>query len=341
MRLDTFGLLLFLPLPLQPVAEPSSTADTLTAGPLVLEVHVSRTAHLFHVVDQVAEWSPFCHTQYRAALEPLSAEDETLLARHARLRERRGWGGGLEQTFYTAAPLDEALATGVEAGWIEAEEAELERLVLTHFAERVEHLINAERERVAEFGRRIARELRALEALAVRLAALVGRSPEPVPVFLLANPAANDFGGGFNGGRLTLEVPREADAFGTFLHELTHVFLDLRRADIEAAVRNRDAPFDTQTVNEGIAHALSPGIHHAAGAGRDPLVERVRQLEERGQELTDYDLRVHRYALALRPLVREMLTDEALTFDTFLARSIETWTVVVELELVRARTRGR
>jgi hypothetical protein len=36
----------------------------LRAGVLTLEIHASRTAHLFHVVDQISQWSEFCHHQY-------------------------------------------------------------------------------------------------------------------------------------------------------------------------------------------------------------------------------------------------------------------------------------
>ncbi len=77
----------------------------LVAGPLTLEIHVSRTAHLFHVVDQIAAWSEFCHRQYVDWFERqergLSAEDRELLRQHTAIRKQRGWGGGLEQTFYT------------------------------------------------------------------------------------------------------------------------------------------------------------------------------------------------------------------------------------------------
>ncbi len=56
------------------------------AGPLTLDVRVSRTATLFHVVDQLSLWSPFCHAQYRRYFERpdrrgLSADDLSFLAR--------------------------------------------------------------------------------------------------------------------------------------------------------------------------------------------------------------------------------------------------------------------
>lgn len=47
-----------------------------------------------------------------------------------------------------------------------------------------------------------------------------------VPVFLIVNPDDRNLGGGFNGGRLSLEIPREADPYPMFLHELMHAFLE-------------------------------------------------------------------------------------------------------------------
>ena len=38
-------------------------SEVLEAGPLKLQIYISRTAHLFHVVDQISEWSEFCHQQ--------------------------------------------------------------------------------------------------------------------------------------------------------------------------------------------------------------------------------------------------------------------------------------
>lgn len=319
------------------LAAPGATAgdgETLEAGPLRLEVHVSRTAHLFHVVDQISEWSPFCHGQYLRALEPLSAEDRALLAEHRSVRARRGWGQGLEQTFYTPLDLEDALAAGLELGHLDPRDAEVEALVLEHFAPRVEALMASDRPHLDAFRVRLRAEREALEVLARKLARLVGEAPPPVPVYLIANPAARDFGGGFNGGRLTLEVPREADALGTFLHEVFHAFLDLRRADVVRVLEGVDGRLDYQTLNEGLAHAVSPGLRHAAGQG-DPLAERVRAALRRGEGLDDYGYRVHRYALALRPLVREALDDEGLTFAALLPRAIDVWHAVAELELAR------
>ena len=56
------------------VAVPDGFAEApakINLGPTSLAISVSRTAHLFHVVDQLAEWSPFCHRQYHPYFEGL------------------------------------------------------------------------------------------------------------------------------------------------------------------------------------------------------------------------------------------------------------------------------
>jgi hypothetical protein len=319
------------------VASCQAPAEVLHAGPLRLEIHVSRTATLFHVVDQLSAWSPFCHGQYARGLDPLDAADRAQLARHRDVRTRHPFGAGLERALYTPLALDDALAAAADAGGLTWEDADTEREVLAHFAERVERLSAAESAHVEAFRARIRTELPAATELAERLEAWIGRTPEPVPVYLIANPDDHDFGGGYNGGRLTVEVPRVADAWPTFLHEVFHAFLETRRADLERAVV--DLPgLDFQTLNEGLAHALAPGLHHAGPPDSDPLAERVRALERDGRRLDDYDGRVYRYALALRPLAREALAPERAATRTFAAdleRALDAWRVLTELEASR------
>lgn len=315
--------------------------ETLQAGSLRLEVHVSRTATLFHVVDQLADWSPFCHDQYAAGMGALSEEERRLLARHRAIRARRSWGQGLEQAFYTPLELDGALLEAVAREWITQDEADTELEVLAAFAVRVERLMAAEREPLEAFRKRIEEGLADMAELAERLRVLFRSTPPPLPVYLIANPADSDFGGGFNGGRLTLEVPRAADAWPTFLHEVFHAFLATRQTDLENAVRSAQAPdtalsLDYQTLNEGLAHALSPGLLHAGPAGSDPLAERVRELERRGLGLDDYHGRVYRLALVLRPLVQEALDPDASAdpeesrFERLLARAVGAWHLLAE-----------
>src|SRR5215510_9350169 len=86
----------------------------LACGPLTLEVYVSRTAQVFHLVDQLSRWDNSCHGQYRENMS-LTDEDEAVLARYAQVRNERPWGQGLEQTFYVPLSLSEAARAGERA----------------------------------------------------------------------------------------------------------------------------------------------------------------------------------------------------------------------------------
>ena len=89
---------------------------------------------------------------------------------------------------------------------------------------------------------------------------------------------------------------------------------------------------DGQTLNEGIAHALSPGLLHSEGENADPLFRRAAEGLARGESLEKLSERYYRYALALRPLLKEALDDESQTWETFLPRAIDAWRVLVELD---------
>ncbi len=303
----------------------------LDAGPLQLKVHVSRTAHLFHVVDQLSAWSEFCHGQYRDAMKPLNAADSAMLARHAAVRAERSWGQGLEQTFYTTLSLDDAIARGIRNGWLTEAQAKVEREVFAHFAGRVDNLMAAEHKNLARFQRHLHKQLPHLRALSIKLSRFChGASPD-IPVYLMANPHDRNHGGGFNGDILTLEVPRVRDAYPVFVHEAMHAFLKAQHDRVEAAVAGVEG-LNGQTLNEGICHALAPGLLHAEGKGADPLRRSALEGLKRGDSLERSDARYRRYALALRPLLSAALDDKSQTLETFLPRAIDIWRVLVTLD---------
>ncbi len=307
----------------------------VVAGPLTVEVHVSATANLFHVVDQLSGWSPYCHAQYRRAFEGpamggLSEADRALLSRHAEVRAVRGWGGGLEQAFYTDLPLEQALERGVAAGHLTPEQVEVERAVFAGFRDRVERLVRDQSSTLGRFGERIEADREPLAAFAGRASRFFEGARPVVPVYLIANPSGTDIGGGFNGGRLALEVPTERDAYPSFLHELFHAFTATAGADLRGAAEGV-ADLDSETLNEGLAYALAPGLRHSGGKSADPLRARVADDFAAGKPLSDRYARYNRFGLALRPLLREALDDPAQTIKTFLPRAVDAWKSLKEV----------
>ena len=60
--------------------------ERIEVGRLGLDVYISRTAALFHVVDQLSEWSYYSHRQYGRAFAPLSDADRAVLEQHGSTR---------------------------------------------------------------------------------------------------------------------------------------------------------------------------------------------------------------------------------------------------------------
>jgi hypothetical protein len=290
----------------------------LECGPLVLDVHVSRTAQLFHIVDQLSAWDPHCREEYRRRI-PLTLADEKVLAPYALLRRARGWGGGLEQTLYTVWGLDEALFEGVRASRITGEEALLLRATLLHFAPRIDALLVLHREELAVFAASL--EPERLATAAKTLGRFCGVEKLSVPCFLVAGPGRR-FGGGYNGGRLVLEVPRGQDPRTVLLHEVAHAFFQTRREEI-AKVAAKTTGLDEETLSEGLAYAFAQGLHH--GGKSDPLARRVEEHRARGEGLDARrsGARFRIYALALRPVLAKSLESESLA--EFLPRAAEVW----------------
>ena len=316
-------------------APTQANEDRLEVGSLRLDVHISRTAALFHVVDQISEWSYYCHRQYGRAFAPLSDADRAMLEKHKGVRKQHSWGEGLEQTFYSPLPLEAALQNGVAQGLLSADEAVTERDVLLHFAPRIDALLTAQSDALAAFRERLRHELASRAEVIAQFARFTGKWPDPVPVYLLPNPDARDMGGGYNGGRLTVEIPTAADAVPTTLHEIFHAFLHTRSRDIDSAVIGIPG-LDAETLNEGLAYAFSPGLVHGDPADGDPLAKTVGQHYAEGKPLSDGFTRSNRFGLALRPLLKEALADERQSLTTFLPRAIDVWQALYEIDTARA-----
>lgn len=299
-----------------------------------MAVHISRTSHLFHIVDQISEWSEFCHRQYIHYFKDLnaglSARDKELLAEHNSVRKERSWGGGLEQTFYTSLNLEQAIDFGLKEGSLTPEQAYIEGRVFLHFAPRIEKLMKDEMNTLILFQEKLFQERTRLHTFTKQVSRFCNNVRPTVPVYLIANPDKRHFGGGFNGGRLTLEIPQARDAFPLFLHELMHAFLDTQK---EKLIRFANAVEDLEleTLSEGIAYALSPGIIHAGPEGSDPLLEEAsRDIKEKKSFWQNSYARFRHFGLALRPALKDALKDERQSLESFLPLAHNTWNAMIE-----------
>ncbi len=314
----------------------ANSAYCLDAGPLQLNIYISSTAHLFHVVDQIAQWSEFCHKQYISYFEGLegglSKIDQDLLAQHQAIRRVHDWGQGLEQTFYTSLDLDSALKLGVKEGHLTKDEAEIERQILTHFKGRIEKLMSEEMPTLYSFKQKLISQRSDIVAFANDMSQFVGSDKLTIPVYLLANPHERNCGGGFNGGQLTLEIARNYDMYPTLLHELFHAFIKTKQEAIIKAA-NSAPELNTETLSEGLAYAYNPGIIHPGDS--DQLLATVSNYIAKNSSMKDPYTRFNMYGLALRPLLRESLFKKQQTLEDFLPRATDAWLVLIELDKAR------
>ena len=291
---------------------------------LTLRLSISRTAHLFHVVDQLSAWSEFTHAQYRRWFGAQSSTDRHRLDEHKEIRTRRGWGGGLEQSFYTDADLREALQAAVRANRLDPAEAATELEVLLHFETAVDALIATELPTLERFRQRVWSERSTLAAFAAQVARLCQCPTITVSGFLIANPADWESGGGFNGSMLTLEVARKADTYPILLHELMHAFLELSGANIHLRGFAAQIGCPFETLNEGICYALSPGLF-SADQRVDSLQRDVNEDREAGKPMSDSYTRFRRFGLALRPYLQQALGSQHGTITDVVARAGDAW----------------
>ncbi|MSR61513.1 MAG: hypothetical protein EXS08_03565 [Planctomycetes bacterium] len=303
----------------------------LALGPLTLEVYVSRTAHVFHLVDQLSRWDDACHGQYREHLS-LSAGDEAALARYAAVRAKRRWGQGLEQTFYVAAGVEQAAKAGEKAKQVTRAELDVILPVLERFAARADELLESKRGVLEHAFDGLDRTR--LTKAADDLARFTGVRKLVVPVFPLASPAPG--GGGMDGGRLRWELSDERVSSSVLLHECTHGFFQQREEELRALVE-RTPGLSMTLLGEGFAYAMAPGLY-SDGEG-DNLARNVGQdlAQQPSWKEGSYEWQ-RAYGLALRPLLAEALQAHT-ELEAFLPRARDAFLVLREL-LVSRENRG-
>ncbi len=305
----------------------------LDCGPLTLEVYVSRTAHVFHLVDQLSRWDNSCHGQYREHMS-LTDEDEAVLARYAEVRSERRWGQGLEQTFYVPLSLSEAARAGERAKHVTEAELAVILPALERFAPRADVLLESNRAVLEHAFERVDRAR--LTQAAEQLAAFTGVKKLAVPVFPLASPVPG--GGDMDGGRLRWELADENVSFSVLLHELTHGFF-LQRNDELRRVVDETPGLSITLLGEGFAYAVAPGLYPDDGTG-DNLAYNVakdraegRCWQEEGPE------RCRAYALGLRPLLAQAFAEKQ-GLASFLPRARDVYLALSEVEGAAVEARG-
>jgi hypothetical protein len=289
-----------------PAPAPAPAAgERVVMGDVTLVVMTSRTASLFHAVDQLSRWSPFSHPQYQKWRPDGAAADE-LLARHAKLRAKLGWGRGLEDALYVADPdHGHALDAAVARGGLDAADAKEEKAILDGLSPLLEARIRGQEQRAEQLTALLRENAATFSRLFGNWLALV-RTPSPgeVGMMFVPSPGHGMGGGGANGHAIVIELPEDGTVHATMTtvaHEMVHVLLRPRQQDIEDAARQCGDGLDTTTIGEGFAYATAPGLF-AYGVGRTRLEEGAAHAAPNSAYGGFYAV-----ALALRPSLRARL----------------------------------
>jgi hypothetical protein len=315
-------------LPIAPAT--SAVADDVDLGGVIIAISDSWTAQLFHIVDQLSEWDNASHRQYgRWAAKALSLneQDRKLLQDHAALRRKRGWNNGFDPAFYVEDSLEIAAQKAVDSNLLSSEEALAEKRILLHFAPKLSVLRDQGAPKIASFKERLSTEARKIAPVVQKLIRFSETKVSiKLPLFLIPNPEEGNAGGGFNGGRLVLEVQDQPDPLPFLFHECLHALLWQHKDQIELAAKSAGLSFGA--LNEGIAYAFAPGLVDPVEAS-DSLGEALVRSVLRGTPASDSYIQAYAVAIVLRPILRASL-ERGETLTMFLPQAVAKW-----------RTRGR
>jgi hypothetical protein len=278
-------------------------------GPATLTLSISPTAQVFHIVDALSAWEAYRHSSPYEAWAgdemPITADEKAMLARHAQRRSRRG-AGALDQAFLAEGPIAYAATRAVEQQLLSRADADDERATLDHFAPRLQGLLDAQRANLEATLERIAEVAPRVAPLVTEVARFVDvDAPLRLPVFLVSDPSSTRADAVLHGGAVAVEVlarsdaPPDVDALGTFFHALFHALLATKRESIAIAAKKCDEPVDEETLTEGLAYAVAPGLtSRVLGETTDPLARMVER--DRDRPLRVSFVRDERLGLALR-----------------------------------------
>ncbi|MGH7286305.1 MAG: hypothetical protein ACRELY_32710 [Polyangiaceae bacterium] len=295
-------------------------AIELDASVVGFDISSSETAQIFHISDQMSEWSPFMHRQYlRWAVEKnlLGDRQRRALDAHRALRQKLRYGK-LDELFYTTQSVQDALARAQTV--LSPDDVATERALFDAMTPVVLPLIESKKKETDELraqvmgdGPRLAKMLNDLVFFTETTV-----PKQHVPLWLVASPDKHYGGGGYNAGQMVLEAANGAS--DTLLHESLHFVLNRRMNDLKVEADECGNDLDSQTLSEGIAYALYPGIVGRPGV----LDETIAHLAAENRDVNFPYVRFNRLGRALVPLLDAALRDKT-TLTQMLPAACEAW----------------
>ncbi len=301
-------------------ASPRTDVVELDADVVIFDISKSETAQIFHVCDQLSQWSPFMHRQYArwAAEKNLFGDRENkALQAHRALREKLRYGK-LDELFYTTASVKDALARAQAV--LSPEDLAIERELFDALTPVVLPLIESKKGAVDELRAQVMGDGPRLAKMMSDFVFFTEMTvpKEHVPLWLVPSPDKRSGGGGYNGGQMVLEASDGAQDI--LLHESLHFVLNRRMGDLKEEASACGAGLDAQTLSEGIAYALYPGIVGRPSA----LDETIAHLAYENRAASFPYVRFNRLGRALVPLLDAALRDKT-TLTQMLPAACDAW----------------
>jgi hypothetical protein len=317
--LTVLWLLVFLASGLTPAA--AQTSGDIVVGDMTLHISDSWTAQVFHITDQLSDWSPYSHHQYiRWAKKSLrlTTEDSAVLSRYAAVRKGHRNSDDFDHSFLVDGSIEQATAAAVAQRRLSPDEGKQVQGCLLYFASRLALLRDTAKAQVNAFYRRYAVHRAAMDSFLQHILYFTESQDKiTIPVFLVVNPEDGSGGGEANGGRLVIELQQHPDPLPFVAHESFHLLLVPHLVTLKALADS--ANVDWQVINEGMAYALE-------GLLEDPdlLPGFLVQFIAAGRTIADPYVKFYMAAIVFRPMMRKALADGK-TISTFIPEVIAKW----------------
>ena len=277
-------------------------AAQVSSKSLTLNLQVSYSSNLFYVVDQLSRWDAHTRPYYREYWEKrfgLAGEDLKVLDAYRRVRALYAWGV-LEPVFY--GPGNQRWVQE-QLNQIAGRDAKVVWQALEHFRPKFDR-IWGEAAYLSPMARELAANATDKDKLLLDEARnFFGAIPMSIDVLALWSPEPKAGGGGYNGGRIALEVPQGRPLermLAVLLHESFHAFQEAREQRMMSFADEQGIPYEI--LHEAVLYAIAPGLRAHRHGLPDPLPGQIAEMEKAGVSPGDTLLRIRKLAVALEPV---------------------------------------
>ncbi len=306
-------------------------AAQVSSKSLTLHFQVTYASNLFYVVDQLSRWDPHTRPYYREYWERrfgLAGEDLKVLDGYQKVRNRYPWGV-LEPAFYGPANqrsvrqhLDRIAGRDSKVIW----EA------LDHFRSKFD-LIWAEAVYLLPMAKEVAANVTDKDKLLLEeVRNFFGATAMAIDVLALWSPEPKAGGGGYNGGRIALEMPQDRSLeriLAVLLHESLHAFQEAREQRMTAFADEQGIPYEI--LHEAVLYAMAPGLRAHRHGLPDPMPGQIKEMEKAGVSPENTLLRIRKLAVALESVTNQYLRQRE-KVEEYLPILAKTWTRLNETD---------